>query len=158
MANLFLASEIIEMNIIEERNGAAFYAALAEATSNPKLRDAVAKIATQEKMHEIRFTQLLEKLEKAEPQESYPGEYDAYLQSLLRNKMFSDEDDAIASASNLSDKEAIEFALRTEHATLNLLQELKKHIDERDLGVVQETIAEEQNHVKELEAILKQIE
>ncbi len=157
MANLFLASEIIEMNITEERNGAAFYAALADATSNEQLREAAAAIAAQEKMHELRFTQLLEKLEKAEPEESYPGEYDAYLQNLLRNKMFADEEDAISTAANMKDKEAVQFALRTEEATLNLLRELQKHVDPRDMDVIQETIAEEENHVKQLQSILKQI-
>ncbi|MBN2355815.1 hypothetical protein JXO59_06855 [candidate division KSB1 bacterium] len=157
MANLFLASEIMEMSIIEERNGAAFYAALADATSNEKLREAAAAIAAQEKMHELRFTKMHEQLEQSEPSESYPGEYDAYIQSLLRNKMFSDEEDAISSASNMNEKEAIEFALRTEQAALNLYHELQKHIDQRDLDAIQETITEEENHVTQLQELLHQI-
>ena len=38
MANLFLASEILEMNIAEEQNGAAFYQALSESAQSTALK------------------------------------------------------------------------------------------------------------------------
>jgi len=156
MSNLFLASEILEMNVMEERNGAAFYTALANNTRNSVLRNAALDIARQEKSHEKRFEQMLEQAERRQPAETYQGEYDAYLQNLLRNKMFADEQDAIATAAGMKERDALEFALRTEQATLNLLHELEKHIDPRELPLVQETIHEEEGHIVQLNQILQQ--
>ncbi len=154
MANLFLASEILEMNVTEEHNGAAFYRALSENARSELLRKAAAEISQQELKHEAHFSKLLASLPAHEPAESYPGEYDGYVQQLLRNKMFSDEADAIATAMGLSDKAAVEFAMQTEQATLNLLRELEQHVDPRELPMVQQTITEEEDHLTQLKKIL----
>jgi rubrerythrin len=157
MANLFLASEILEMNVTEERNGAAFYLALSESAKSNKLRLAAATIAEQEKMHEQRFARLLQETEQRNPDESFPGEYDAYLQSLIRYKMFSDEEDARAAAVSQSDTEAVKFALTTEQATLGLLNELIRHVDSNEKKVVNLTIEEENQHVAQLKSLLREI-
>ncbi len=154
MANLFLAHEIIAMNVIEERNGAAFYQALAETAEDHSLRTAAAAIAKQEKAHETRFAKMLDTLEAPEFSESYAGEYEAYIMQLWQNKMFTDEQDAIDSAASFDDHTAVEFALQTEEATLNLLRQLIQHIDARDLAVVQETITEEEEHIEQLRRVL----
>ncbi len=154
MANLFLASEILEMNVTEEHNGAAFYGALSQNAKSEVLREAAAAIAQQELRHEARFARMLDALPAAEPHESYPGEYDVYIQQLVKNRMFSDEEDAIATAIALSDKAAVEFAMQTEQATLNLLRELEQHIDPRELPLVQETITEEEEHLVQLKKIM----
>ncbi len=158
MANLFLASEILEMNISEEKNGAIFYQTLSETAKSKKVREVAAEIAKQEQMHEKRFMELLEEVEERHPQESYPGEFDAYVNNLLRNKMFPDEKAARTKAQNKSDKEAVEFALNTEHATLNLLNELKKHVDPKELKVINLTIEEEKDHINRLTDLLKELE
>jgi len=157
MANLFLASEILEMNVSEERNGAAFYTALSESAESGILREAAADIAKQEKAHEIRFARLLDEVEDREPEESYPGEFEAYINSLMRNKMFSDEDAARTMAQKSSDVDAVKFALKTEQATLNLLNELKKHVEGRELEVIDLTIEEEEEHVRQLNSLLEKL-
>ena len=157
MANLFLASEILEMNITEERNGAIFYSALSESAKSAKLREKAALIAKQEKTHEERFSQLLHDVERREPEEQYPGEFEGYVQSLLRFKMFPEGEAARLEAKKLSDIEAIEFALKTEHATLHLLKELKKNLPKEEVEVVELTILEEQDHVSQLNALLGEL-
>lgn len=157
MANLFLASEILEMNISEEKNGAIFYQTLSETAKSMKVREVAADIAKQEQVHEKRFLELLEEVEERHPQESYPGEFDAYVNNLMRNKMFPNEEAARAVAQNKSDKEAVEFALHTEHATLNLLNELKKHVDPKELKVINLTIEEEKDHINRLTDLLNEL-
>jgi len=154
MANLFLASEILEMNVQEERNGAAFYQRLSQRSTDPRIKKETAEIAQQEKHHEALFAKMLEECEPAEPVETYPGEYDGYLQALLKNKMFSDEQDAEEKATGWSDREALSYALKTEQATLNLLKELSKHIDPRELPLIQATVDEEENHCQVLTELL----
>ncbi len=157
MANLFLAAEILEMNVTEERNGSVFYGRLAERSTNGQVKKVAAEISQQEKHHEAQFQALLDERERPEPVESWPGEYDAYLQALMKNKMFSDEDDAARKAEEMTDRQALEYALQTEQATLGLLKELAKHIDPKDLPVVQLTVDEEENHVQVLNELLRKI-
>jgi rubrerythrin len=157
MANLFLAAEILEMNVTEERNGAAFYQQLATTSVNPLIKKQAADIAESEKHHEALFQKMLAGLERPEPRESYPGEYDAYVNALLKNKMFADEEDARLKAGQWSDKEALEYALKTEEATLALLRELTKHIDEKEWSVVKITMDEEENHVRILQDLLRRL-
>ncbi len=157
MANLFLAHEIVAMNVTEEHNGAAFYEALAQSAESAALRTAAAVIARQERTHEERFARLAESLEQQPSAESYAGEYEAYVEQLWQNKMFTDEQDAIDTATSLDDLAAVEFAMQTEEATLNLLRQLVREIDPRDLPVVQETITEEEAHLDQLRLVLHQL-
>jgi rubrerythrin len=157
MANLFLAAEILEMNVTEEHNGAAFYQQVAAKSTNPLIKKQAAEIAESEKHHEAQFQNMLAGLERPEPRESYPGEYDAYVQALLKNKMFDDEEDARQKAGQWSDREALEYALKTEEATLTLLRELCKHIDAKELVIVKVTMDEEENHIRVLRDVLKRM-
>jgi rubrerythrin len=158
MANLFVASEILEMNVAEERNGAAYYAALSESAQNEKLRKAAAEISQQEKNHEKRFIDLLDQVRQREPEESYPGEFDAYIKPLMGNRMFPDEEAARKAAKSKSDADAVKLALKTEEATLNLLNALKKHIEPDEMKYVNLTIQEEEDHVTRLNEILQELE
>ncbi|MDZ7373295.1 MAG: ferritin family protein [candidate division KSB1 bacterium] len=158
MANLFLASEIVAMNVTEERNGYEFYKALASSAKSSRLREAAERIAQQEKRHEERFRKWLTELEPHHSVESYPGEYDAYVRALLRNRTFPDDAAARKMATEAqSDLQAVELALQMEKNTLLLLQELRKHCPEQDLAFVDATVREEEDHLIELTEIREQL-
>lgn len=158
MNNRFLISEILEMNVTEERHGAAFYQALSETAKHPLIQQKAAEIAKQEHEHEIRFARLRDEFELGESDNMIETEeFQTYLETLSGNKIFPNEDAAITTAARLSDKEALEFALKTEFATLQLLQELKQHIDEAHFSVIDETIHEEEQHINQLETLKRSI-
>ncbi len=157
MANLFVASEILQINIAEEKNGAAFYGTLANTAKSKTLRKAAAEIAVQEKNHEKIFTDLLEKVREREPQETYPGEFDAYIKALMGNKMFDNEEIARETAKSKSDEEAVKLAIQAEKATLKLLNELKQHVEKEEEKYVLLTIQEEEDHVTQLNEILEKL-
>lgn len=154
MKNIVLISEILEMNIAEERNGAAFYEALSESAKNAKLRTIAAAISQQEKEHEIKFARMRDEIEE-ETNNFMPDseDYESYLGSIIGTKIFPNEDAAIGAAARLTDEQAIKYALRTEQSTLNLLNELKKHVESKYLDIISETIKEEENHIKQLNTI-----
>ncbi len=157
MANLFLASEILEINVEEERNGAAFYSALAEKSENKLVKSAARDIASQERMHEKRFQDLLDRVEFRESDEQYPGEFSAYIDALKGNRIFNDPAHAEETAQSVSDVEALQLALKTEYATLKLLRELRRHIDEQEAQYVDLTIEEEEDHVHQLNQLLEKL-
>ncbi len=159
MASLFIASEIVAMNVTEERNGYEFYKTLAANAKTQKLRDAARRISEQEKRHEQRFRRWLEELGEHQPVESYPGEYDAYVKALLSNTTFTDEEAARKAAAEAeTDAKAVEVALQMEKNTLLLLQELRKHIPEKDLRLVDETVREEEDHLVELTQLRNELQ
>ena len=157
MANLFLASEILEVNISEEINGAAFYAAVAECAQNELLKKTAAQIAEQEKDHASRFCDLRDEIKKKEPSELYSKGRDEYLSWITNSKMFADRDAAEILARSKSDEETVRFALKIEEASLTLLRELETHVDKTGRGVVRLTIEEEKQHVQLLSALMEKM-
>ncbi len=157
MENLFLASEILEMNIEEERNGAAFYLALAEKSDNKLVQSVARDIANQEIMHEKRFKELLDRVQVREFEEQYPGEFGSYIDRLKGHQIFNNPPEAAETAKKTPDIEAIQLALKTEYATLKLLNELRRHIDKSEIQYVDITIQEEEDHVKQLNDLLSKL-
>ncbi len=80
--------------------------------------------------------------------------YNASVEQLWQNKMFTDEQNAIDTASSLDDLAAVEFVMQTEEARLRLLRRLVSEIDSRDLAVMQETITEEESQLDQLHLVL----
>jgi len=68
--------------------------------------------------------------------------YNASVEQLWQNKMFTDE------------QNAIDTAMQTEEARLRLLRRLVSEIDSRDLAVMQETITEEESQLDQLHLVL----
>jgi rubrerythrin len=157
MSNLFLANEILEINIAEEKNGAAFYTALAEKTENKEVEKWALSVAQQEKNHEKIFGELLKEAEPREPEESYPGEFDAYIEGLQGKKMFEDEQSAKSTAQKLDDKSALELALKAEYATLDFMKELVKHLDDAEKEKVELPMQEEELHIEQINEMLAKL-
>jgi len=158
MPNLFYASEILQMNVTEERNGAAYYQALSESARTETLREMAAQIAQQEKQHEERFASMLEGLDKPRIRESRPGEYDDYVKALLDDRIFPDDEAAAEMArSEESDLEAVETALSMEQKTLLLLNELRKFVAAREVSYIDAAIDEEKAHLVQLTELKKKL-
>ena len=158
MPNLFYASEILQMNVAEERNGAAYYQALSESARTETLKEMAAQIALQEKEHEERFASMLKELDKPRIQESRPGEYDDYVKALLDERIFPNDEVAVEMArSAKNDLEAVQTALSMEQKTLLLLNELRKFVVPREVSYVDAAIAEEKAHLVQLAALKKKL-
>ncbi len=158
MPDLLRASEILDINISEEVNGAAFYSALAETATSIKVAAAAEEIAEQEKIHAQRFAKLKERLSKEEPDNRIPpGERDDYLKWIGERAMFTTEDAARQLAQEKTDREAVEYALKIERAAIQILTELKKYVCSCDWDVVDMTIDEEKGHVQQLNRLLNEL-
>jgi rubrerythrin len=157
MANLFFASEILEINITEELNGAAFYAALAQTTKNPQVARVARDICEQEKSHAKRFSELKQILKSEE--QPVPGKKPTleYLSWISEQAVFTTEDAAKQLAAQGTDKETIRFAIKIECATIELLKELKKYIDKKDKVIIELVLDEEESHIKQLDQLLKEL-
>ena len=158
MPELFKAAEIVEMAIQEERNGVAYYEAFAEKTSDPEVKDFAKRMADEERRHEQEFTQLRDQLGAYVAPETYAGEYTAYVQALVTNRILPDEQAALDSVNQAeSDREVVSTALRFEKETLLFFSEMKQFVPARHGEVIDTLIDEERKHIADLSQLLQKM-
>ena len=149
MANLFAASELINIAIREEGTGATFYRALAEKTKSPELKQFALKTASMEDEHAAKFRKLLGDVGDYRPvAESYTGEYQEYLSYLVEGRIFPMGEDARKMAAAMkSDKQAVEAAAEMEKNTLLLYEELAQFVPEKQRSLLKGIMDEERMHL-----------
>jgi len=149
MPDLFSASELINIAIREEANGAAFYRALAERTNSNALKEFALRTAAMEDEHAAKFRKLLKDVGSHQPVgESYDGEYMEYVAYLVEGRIFPMGEDATKMAKAMkTDRQAVEAAAEMEKNTLLLYQELLNFVPERDRALLKGIMDEERMHL-----------
>ena len=156
MANIFSGSEIVELGIQIEKNGRDFYDTLVRQSRNKKAKEIFKYLAGEEEKHIATFRRILDKLEKYEPPESYPGEYFAYMNALASDYVFTQKNKGEEIAKNItSDKEAVDTGIGFEKDSILFYEGMRKVVPEYDHGVIDELIAQEQNHLRQLSDLKK---
>jgi hypothetical protein len=90
MSIIFSGSELLEVALGIERNGAAFYQALAEKTKNSSARAIYEHLAAEEVKHLKTFQGMLDAVGNYQPPEGYAEEYELYPKSLIDSSVFTD--------------------------------------------------------------------
>jgi rubrerythrin len=158
MANLFQATEIVNIGIEDEVSGAALYQALAAKTATAALKAFYEAMVAKERVHEQQFRDLLAGVEGHTIHESYPGEYEAYLRALLDARAFPTAAVAVEKANAAPDDRAgLDLALQMEKDTLTLFLEIVELIPERHRPVVQAIIDEERSHLVAISGQLREL-
>lgn len=158
MGNIFAGSEIVEIGIQIEKNGRDFYNALVKKSKNLKAQEIFKFLAAEEEKHMAIFKTILEKTEKYEPQGLDVDDYFAYMNALASEHIFTqaNKGEEIARKTK-SDREAIDLGIGFEKDSIIFYEGMKKVVPEYDLKVVDEIIAQEQNHLKTLTELKVQI-
>ena len=149
MADLFSASELINVAIREEVTGAAYYRAVAEKAGSDELKRFALEVAEMEDRHAAQFRGLLAEVGPYRPSgEQYDGQYEEYIAYLVEGRIFPlGEDAAEMAARQGSDLEAVEAAAEMEKNTLVLYQELRNFVPEAQRPLLEAIINEEQQHL-----------
>ncbi len=151
MAVFFSGSELLEVAVGIERNGMAFYQALADKTGNRDVKDIYDHLAGEEKKHLDTFQGMSDSLRQAKPPETYTEEYMLYLNSLVDSTVFSDVAEAQQKAGRVFDKiEAIDTGIQAEKDSILFYAELQNLVRERDCKVVLNILDEEKQHLRQL--------
>jgi rubrerythrin len=158
MVNIFRGSEIVELGIQIEKNGRDFYNALVGLSRNQRAKETFKYLAREEEKHIATFRKILDSVHKYEPPESYPGEYFAYMNALASGYVFTQEDKGDETAkSTKSDKEAIDLGIGFEKDSILFYEGMKKVVPKYDHKVVDELIAQEQDHLRQLSDLKKSL-
>lgn len=154
MANVFAGSEIVELGIQIEKNGRDFYNTLIAKSKNQKARDIFKYLAGEEEKHIATFQKILNSVQKYEPQEAFPGEYFAYMNALAGEYVFTQKDKGSQIAKDTkSDKEAVGLGIGFEKDSIIFYEGMKKVVPQRDYRLLDELVAQEQDHLRKLSAL-----
>ena len=151
MAVFFSGSELLEIAMGIERNGMAFYQALADKTGNRDVKDTYNYLAGEEKKHLDTFQGMSYSLGQVKPSETFGNEYMLYLKSLVDSILFSNITEARQKAARVSNEvEALDTGIQAEKDSILFYTELQNLVRERDSKVVLHVLDEEKNHLRQL--------
>ena len=156
MSIFFSASEIFQFAIKIEENGEEFYRLIAEKTEAAEVKNIFAYLAGEEAKHKTIFQDMLGRVEKYEPPESYPDEYFAYLKAYASELVFTKEKKGQVMAGQMKTvPEAIEFGIRIEIDSILYYLEVKNLVPENQKTIIDKIVEEERRHYLKLLAVKK---
>lgn len=158
MGNIFAASEIVELGIQIETNGRDFYNTLVKQSKNKKAEDIFKYLAGEEEKHIAAFQKILDNTEKYEPPKIYADEYLAYMNALADECIFTQENQGALIAKEIkSDIQAVTTGIKFEKDSIIFYEGIKKAVPEYDHKIIGELILQEQNHLRQLIDLKRQI-
>lgn len=151
---MFTLTEIIDLAIRIEKNGAMIYRKAQAEVSNPSLTSLLDWLTEDEANHEKWFASLREESRKSEGDPKLEEMGQAILQGVLGERAFSLEE---ADFSKIEDVTSLlELSVEFEKDTILFYEMLSTFIeDEKTLSRLSQIIAEENRHVQVLEEFLQ---
>ncbi|GFN23977.1 ferritin-like domain-containing protein [Thermanaeromonas sp. C210] len=156
---MFRASEVFAFARAMEEKGRAFYQAMADGARDDKVRRLFERLALEEARHIRDFDELASTAAPYDPPESYPGEYEAYMQALVDSNIFPKDIQPEALAGQIgSDKEALNFAIQLEKEALLFFSGLKNLVSLTETSLIDELLRQERRHLCELHSALEEVQ
>lgn len=154
MAVLFSLPEIVNVALGIERNGLAFYQALADSTKDNRIQATYSYLADMEREHIDIFQEMLVKLDRDIPPDTYNEEYDSYLKSLIDSAVFRHTGAAREMAGKApGNKEAIQIAIGAEKDSILFYSEMRHLLPVHERKAVDKIIREERSHLRHLSEV-----
>jgi rubrerythrin len=146
------AADITELAMELEKNGEAFYRAVAEKVDSPEVRALFEDLAEQEVAHYKVFQKLARSIrEQPFMTDEEWDMYQDYLDATVQSAFFEGADKALAAADEVEGQEqALRMAIGFEKETMLFFHDLYDRVPENGKGTVEKVIAEERRHVQRL--------
>lgn len=155
----YTAEEIIDLAVAIEEEGREFYDKALQFAKGYKLKEALVYLAREEMKHAETFRKLGDQLKKEfVPNESYEGEYEDYLKSIVNSRSFNVKKAEEAVRDLKSDKEILNFALGFEKDSILIFNEFKAFVNDEGKKVIEKLIEEEKGHIRKIVAVFRELE
>jgi len=156
MGVFFDVSEIFQFAVRIEENGEKFYRMVADKNGDKEIKDFFTFLADEEVRHKKTFLGMVNKIEKYEPSETYPGEYFQYLRSYADSLIFPPE---IEKEMVCSDDMGciIDFAIRRELDSIMYYLEAKGFVNATQHKTLDKIVEEERRHFVKLSQFKAQL-
>lgn len=157
-AQTYAIHELVTFAVEIEKQGAAFYEAMAKRTVSGEAQKLYVLLRDEELIHQRRYQRMLESVsvDSAKGAE-YSDDYYLYLRAVVEKVIF-DPREAVKEKALQSDAEVIDFALGKERDSILYYTEMKKNVPQQYHATVDQIIAEEQLHIIKLLDIREHIE
>jgi len=155
--SLFEPGEIFQFAIRIEDNGEKFYRQMAQKFNETKVKELFSYLADEEVKHKKTYEEMVSKIEKHEPFETFPGEYFAYLRAYADKIIFTQKkfDEDIANIKDIN--AALDYAMNAELDSILYYQEIKNLVPENQRKTIDGIIEEERRHFVKLSEIKRTI-
>lgn len=155
--SLFEPSEVFQFAIRIEENGEKFYRQMVQKFEDPKVKELFSYLADEEIKHKKTYEEMVSKIEKYEPFETFPGEYFAYLRAYADKIIFTQKefDEEIAKIKDIN--AALDYAINEELNSILYYQEVKNLVSENQRSIIDKIIEEERRHFVKLSEIKRTI-
>ncbi|WP_018247751.1 ferritin-like domain-containing protein [Orenia marismortui] len=147
----FDARELIDVAVKLEEEGYGFYKNLANLVSLKDVQKLFDFLASEEKVHKSKFKEMGKELATIDKHESYDGEYEDYIKSLINTHVINDLDPLIEKIKdNLQERKVIELAIRFEKDSIIAFNEFRKVMSDKHKKTIDQLIKEEKKHLVKL--------
>jgi rubrerythrin len=154
----FKPSEIAQIAMKIEKNGLAFYEALAKRTREGETKTLFSFMAKEEAAHYATFEKFSDKFADYEIPAGFEDDYEEYVQDLVNSNVFAGDINAAELAGKVnSPLEAIDLALNFEKDSIVFFGLFRNLVLPEEKFAVDELINEEYKHIKMLLQIKKNI-
>lgn len=158
MSNVFNAAEIIDMGIEKEKRRREFYALVAQSFKQKEMNELFTRLRDWEDEHVKKFTDIRNTVTEYEVMESYQGELEAYMKTLVDDMLY-DQVTSEAFARNVKTPlEAIGYGIGFEKDAILFFGELMKYMTPHHQESIVELIREEKKHLIYLSELKKKFE
>jgi len=148
---VFSASDIMEIAIRIEENGASFYRYAEQIAKKDDEKKLFAQLAEAEVSHKQIFEKFLQAMEKSNPPESYEGEFGAYLRTYVDNNLIFTKEIMDKQLSRVTDtRTALDFAIQRELDSILYYHEIKRLVPSGQHEAIEKIIEEERKHFQTL--------
>jgi len=148
---VFEASDIVEVAIRIEENGANFYRYAVQIAGREETKTLFRQLADEEVSHQKVFADILAGMDQSIPPEGYDGEYAAYLHSYVDNRLVFKTDGLADELARIQDEaSALDFAIRRELDSLLYYQEIRELLPADRREAIGRIILEERKHFMKL--------
>lgn len=152
---IFDPSEVFQFAIRIEENGEKFYREMASKLEDKTVKQLFSALADEEVKHRETYQEMVSRIEKYEPFESFPGEYFEYLRAyaddhIFTTEMMGKEIERISDPSS-----ALAFAMQRELDSILYYTEAKKLVAENYRKLIDQIIEEERKHYVKLSGCKK---
>jgi rubrerythrin len=151
MGILFDVKEVLDFAVYIEQNGYEFYTEASKKFSDPKIVELFKYLAKEETKHENLFKDMAKSVGTYEAEESYEGEFGAYMKEFCASHSLADRKAIKTRLGKLKTLEdVIDMALSFEKDSVVFFSELKDLSDFDRGKSIEKVIKEELDHMRKI--------
>ena len=155
---VFEASDVVEVAIRIEENGANFYRYAVQIVGREETKALFRQLAEEEVKHQRTFAEILAVMDQSIPPEGYDGEYAAYLHSYVDNRLVFKTGALVGELTQIQDEaSALDFAIRRELDSLLYYREIQELLPADRREAIERIILEERKHFMKLSEMKKRL-